>query len=126
VLNLVRKIGAWIGTQIIAAETYGIEPFSYELKQCIQDSAHMSDHALQILNDDTTPMEYVVVLLQRKFGLSRVESIQKMQEIHENGRAEVLVSSESVVSEVAREIEYEAFSKGIGLKCAVVALKTPS
>ena len=125
-LTLVKKIGAWIGAQIMATETYGVEPFTYELKQRIQGSVHMGDHVLQILNDDTTPMEYVVVLFQIKFELSRAESIQKMQEIHENGKAEILLSSESVVFEVAKAIESEAFSKGIGLKCAVVALKDRS
>jgi ATP-dependent Clp protease adapter protein ClpS len=123
VLNLLNKIGTWVSNQIISTETYGIEPFPYELKQKIHDSAHPHDHALQILNDDTTPMEYVVVLFQRKFGLSRMESIQKMQEIHENGKAEILVHSESIVSAAAKAIESEALSKGMGLKCKVVALK---
>lgn len=125
-LKLISKIGAWIGTQIIATETYGIQSFPYELKQRIQDSVHIRDHVLQMINDDTTPMEYVVVLLQIKFGLSRGESVQRMQEIHENGKAEIMAGSESVISEVAKAIESEAFSKGIGLKCSVVALKIAS
>lgn len=61
-LNLLNEIGAWISNQMISTETYGIELFPYELKQKIYDSAHPHDHALQILNDDTTPMEYVVVV----------------------------------------------------------------
>lgn len=52
-----------------------------------------------------------------------MESIQKMQEIHESGKAEILVHSESVVSATAKAIESEASSKGMGLKCKVAELK---
>ena len=122
-LNLVKKIGTWVSNQIISTETYGIEPFSHELKIQIQYSSHMNSHALQILNDETTSMEYVVALFQIKFGLSRADAFQKMQEIHENGKVEVLVHSESFVSEAAKAIESEASGKGIGLKCKIVEFK---
>ena len=40
-----------------------------------------------LLNDDQTPMEFVVVVLERFFGMTRLEAQSQMLHIHHEGRA---------------------------------------
>jgi ATP-dependent Clp protease adaptor protein ClpS len=39
-----------------------------------------------LLNDDFTPMDFVVVVLERFFGLSREQSTQVMLKVHREGK----------------------------------------
>lgn len=39
-----------------------------------------------LLNDDFTPMEFVVAVLQKFFGMSREKSTQVMLKVHREGR----------------------------------------
>ena len=39
-----------------------------------------------LLNDDYTPMEFVVVVLQKFFGMSREQSTRIMLKVHRDGR----------------------------------------
>ena len=39
-----------------------------------------------LLNDDYTPMEFVVDVLQRIFGLDRIRATRVMLEVHTNGK----------------------------------------
>ena len=39
-----------------------------------------------MLNDDYTPMEFVVDVLQRIFGLDRIRATRVMLEVHTNGK----------------------------------------
>ena len=39
-----------------------------------------------LLNDDYTPMEFVVIVLQKFFGLGREASTQVMLKVHREGR----------------------------------------
>lgn len=40
-----------------------------------------------LLNDDFTPMEFVVALLEQVFRMPRARAIQVMLEVHQKGRA---------------------------------------
>ncbi len=40
---------------------------------------------VMLLNDDYTPMEFVVVVLQRFFGMSRERATQVMLKVHREG-----------------------------------------
>jgi ATP-dependent Clp protease adaptor protein ClpS len=39
-----------------------------------------------LLNDDFTPMDFVVVVLEKFFGLSREQSTQVMLKVHREGK----------------------------------------
>jgi ATP-dependent Clp protease adaptor protein ClpS len=41
---------------------------------------------VMLLNDDFTPMEFVVAVLQKFFGMSREKSTQVMLKVHREGR----------------------------------------
>jgi ATP-dependent Clp protease adaptor protein ClpS len=42
-----------------------------------------------LLNDDFTPMDFVVVVLEKFFGLSREQSTQVMLKVHREGKVPV-------------------------------------
>jgi ATP-dependent Clp protease adaptor protein ClpS len=46
-----------------------------------------------MLNDDFTPMEFVVLVLERFFGLSSSQSVEIMMTVHQKGVALVAVFS---------------------------------
>jgi ATP-dependent Clp protease adapter protein ClpS len=57
------------------------------LQDSPQDSAHDSTCGVEILNDDFTPMEFVVYVLSEYFGMARPEAIRMMLEVHHKGSA---------------------------------------
>ena len=63
-----------------------------------------SPYRVLILNDDFTPMDFVVEILERVFWKTREEAIQVMLEVHHNGLGEcgtyTYEAAESKVAEV--------------------------
>jgi ATP-dependent Clp protease adaptor protein ClpS len=49
-----------------------------------------------ILNDDYTPMEFVIMVLERFFGLTHQESFELMLTVHQKGLAVVGVYSREI------------------------------
>src|SRR5262245_36202656 len=52
-----------------------------------QDSAQDSNYGVEILNDDFTPMEFVVYVLSQYFGMARPDATRLMLQIHYKGSA---------------------------------------
>lgn len=48
-------------------------------------------YKVMLLNDDFTPMEFVVLVLERFFGLSNAQSVEIMLTVHQKGIALVAV-----------------------------------
>ncbi|HHJ13899.1 MAG TPA: ATP-dependent Clp protease adapter ClpS [Gammaproteobacteria bacterium] len=95
-----------------------------------KDTRHDGDHGLSVLearprlkqppmykvvlhNDDYTPMEFVVMLLEQLFGMSREKATQVMLHVHTRGKAvcgvytrEVAETKVAQVNEFARENEH--------------------
>jgi ATP-dependent Clp protease adapter protein ClpS len=79
---------------------------------------------IEILNDNTTPMEFVVTTLSRNLEMSQEEAIKLMLEIHAKGGALVPLSP-SRAETVAAAIAGEAKAAGHPLVCRVaVATET--
>ena len=71
-----------------------------------------------IFNDDYTPMEFVVYVLQNFFGLDRDKATQIMLEVHTHGKGvcgiftkEVAETKSSQVNNYARENEHPLVSE---------------
>jgi ATP-dependent Clp protease adaptor protein ClpS len=63
-----------------------------------------------LLNDDYTPMEFVVLVLQEFFGMSREKATQVMLRVHREGRGvcgvyprDIAATKVELVSEFSRE-----------------------
>lgn len=60
-----------------------------------------------ILNDDFTPMEFVVLVLERFFGLSHAQAFDLMLTVHKKGLAVVGVYSHEVAeTKVAQVMDF--------------------
>jgi len=72
---------------------------------------------IEILNDRTTPMEFVVSVLSRHLGFSREQAIVKMIEIHNSGGMLIALPSEERAKAVADAISQEAHVAGYSFVC---------
>ncbi|MFZ9679697.1 MAG: ATP-dependent Clp protease adapter ClpS [Quisquiliibacterium sp.] len=70
-------------------------------------------YQVMLLNDDFTPMEFVVSVLQKFFGMSRERAVQVMLKVHREGRGvcglyprDVAATKVEQVSSYAREHQH--------------------
>ncbi|MGJ8545863.1 MAG: ATP-dependent Clp protease adapter ClpS [Sulfitobacter sp.] len=60
-----------------------------------------------LLNDDFTPMEFVVIVLERFFGLNHAQSVEIMLTVHKKGLAVVGVFSHEIAeTKVAQVMDF--------------------
>jgi ATP-dependent Clp protease adapter protein ClpS len=75
---------------------------------------------IEILNDNRTPMEFVVSILQKSVGLSRIDATRKMLEIHTKGGVLLSMPSPDESRRVAEAIVAEARGNNHPLVCRAV------
>lgn len=64
-------------------------------------------YKVMLLNDDFTPMEFVVIVLERFFGLNHAQSFELMLTVHKKGLAVVGVFSHEIAeTKVAQVMDY--------------------
>ncbi len=114
-----NKILNWLHDKFLGATDYGIVRFSGIMEFKIQEGMQGADHALFFLNNDLTPMDYVVELLRVKFQMKRDQAALLMMQVHENGSAEVMRNSLEVLEEVAEHLRQEAIRLGYMLDCKI-------
>jgi ATP-dependent Clp protease adaptor protein ClpS len=74
-----------------------------------------------LLNDDFTPMEFVVHVLEQMFGKDRESATRIMLEAHNTGRGECGNYPFAVADAKAKEVESSAREHGHPLRCIVEA-----
>ncbi len=75
---------------------------------------------VEILNDNATPMEFVVSVLSSHLGLTRTEAIRTMLTIHYKGGALLPTASGAAANVAAQAIASEASNSGYPLVCRAV------
>jgi len=80
-------------------------------------------YGLEILNDNATPMEFVVSALSTHLGMSHNHSVQIVLSIHERGGALLLMTSLADAKKVADTITAEAAQQGFPLVCRAVSIE---
>ena len=64
-------------------------------------------YKVMILNDDFTPMEFVVMVLERFFGMSHAQAFELMLTVHKKGVAVVGVYSHEIAeTKVAQVMDF--------------------
>ena len=64
-------------------------------------------YKVMLLNDDFTPMEFVVIVLERFFGMSQAQAFDIMLTVHKKGLAVVGVFSHEVAeTKVAQVMDF--------------------
>jgi ATP-dependent Clp protease adapter protein ClpS len=79
-------------------------------------------HGVEFANDNKTPMEFVVRVLEQYFGMERKAATLTMLQIHRQGRATVPAGSKEHAETTAAQTVQEARKRGYPLACAAVAL----
>ncbi len=77
---------------------------------------------IEILNDDRTPMEFVVTVLRNAVGLSEKDAIRTMIEIHTKGGVLLPKASLDESQRIADAVTAEALSSKHPLVCRAVSL----
>ena len=70
-----------------------------------------------LLNDDYTPMDFVVAVLEQIFGRDRESATQLMLKVHHEGRAVCGVYSRDVAETKVAHVVHVARSAGHPLQC---------
>lgn len=79
-------------------------------------------HGVEILNDDSTKMEFVVSVLQKQFGLNEPEAIRAMLDIHRNGGVILARESFEESKRIAEAVTEGAHLDGYSLTCRAVSV----
>ena len=74
-------------------------------------------HQVVMLNDDYTPMEFVVVVIQEFFNKDRESATQIMLKIHLDGRGICGVYSRDVAATKVQQVQEAAHQAGHPLQC---------
>jgi ATP-dependent Clp protease adaptor protein ClpS len=90
---------------------------SVVLERLTQRVQPPSMHQVVMLNDDYTPMEFVVVVIQEFFGKDMETATQIMLKIHLDGRAVCGVYSRDVAATKVDQVMEAAHKAGHPLQC---------
>jgi len=90
------------------------------------DDARPGLYRVMLLNDDETPMEFVVNVLERFFGMDREGATRLMLRVHNEGMAECGVYPYSEADRKAADVQYFARAHRHPLQCAIETIPTPS
>jgi ATP-dependent Clp protease adaptor protein ClpS len=73
--------------------------FPEEIKLLLKKDITDQGFNIALQNDDSTPMEYVVFVLEKLFGIEQEMAIKKMLEVHEKGSSIIVngVSNEAAI-----------------------------
>jgi ATP-dependent Clp protease adaptor protein ClpS len=74
-----------------------------------------------LLNDDYTPMEYVVVVLEQFFGKRREEAVNIMLHVHQKGLGVCGVFSREIAETKVRQVLQHAREHRHPLQCTMEA-----
>ena len=72
-----------------------------------------------LVNDDVTPMEFVVNVLEDLFGKSRDEAIKIMLEVHQGGQAVCGVFPDARARELVSQVTFLAERAGYPLRLSL-------
>jgi ATP-dependent Clp protease adaptor protein ClpS len=92
------------------------------LKQSILNGKNLGHFQVVIYNDDTTPMEFVMEVLEYYLGYNVKDATLKMAQIHKTGCSDVYTSTEELASIACQLIQEATQTKKHSLKCAVQSL----
>ena len=72
-----------------------------------------------LLNDDYTPMEFVVLVLEQFFGMNREKATQVMLAVHTKGKGVCGIYPQDIAETKAAQVNQSARDSGHPLLCEV-------
>ncbi|HEY0684842.1 MAG TPA: ATP-dependent Clp protease adaptor ClpS [Steroidobacter sp.] len=83
-------------------------------------------HGIEILNDDKTPMVFVVWVLEKELGFDTKAATRTMLQIHTKGGALLALKTREEAERVASAITWHAHDRGHPLSCKAVSVDRES
>src|SRR5215216_1352449 len=104
-------------TKVPATKPAGDDGDSVVLERRPQKTAPPQMYQVVMLNDDYTPMEFVIVVLQEYFSKDRETATQIMLKIHLDGRGICGVYSRDMAATKVNQVMEAAHQAGHPLQC---------
>jgi ATP-dependent Clp protease adaptor protein ClpS len=98
---------------------YSITPLPDNLKYKLEENIDGELYILILLNDDITPMEYVIQMLKECLGKSHCHSMYLMLKVHNSGSAQLITGNKTTLEDVAKHIETDARGKKLPIKFSI-------
>ncbi|WP_380058729.1 ATP-dependent Clp protease adapter ClpS [Falsihalocynthiibacter sp. SS001] len=89
------------------------------ITKTVSKTARPPLYKVLLLNDDYTPMEFVIHVLERFFGVSHQEAFELMLTVHKKGLAVVGVFSHEVAETKVAQVMDAARQKQHPLQCTM-------
>jgi len=116
-----EKVTDWAKVEHIArGEEDPLEPLTDELLESLAFEVADDSYAVAAYNDDRTPMDFVVIVLESYFKMDEDTAIKTMLKIHEEGSVKLLQINKGAGDQLADVIMKEASNRDYPLKCAAV------
>ena len=80
-------------------------------------------YCVVLLNDDFTPMDFVVWVLQRFFGMNETRAQQVMMEVHEQGRGICGIFPKDIAATKVAQVSAYAQKNEHPLACVMEEMK---
>jgi ATP-dependent Clp protease ATP-binding subunit ClpA len=106
--------------EVVFYRTHGVAPTSPSHEAAVPDAA---DLQVVLYNDDYTPMQFVVDVLQKFFSMSRDDATETMLEVHREGVAVCGLYDRGAAQELMKNVLEYAREHGHPLHCGVVVPK---
>jgi ATP-dependent Clp protease adapter protein ClpS len=104
------------------SDRYSVLPLLLEIDQGLERFSGQNLCVLEIFNDDTTPMEYVIYVIERFSKRDRVQATKLALKVHGTGSGHIAAGGRSILEAIAKLIEQDATARQYPFKCAVRAV----
>ncbi|MES3019998.1 MAG: ATP-dependent Clp protease adaptor ClpS [Pseudomonadota bacterium] len=102
-----------------SSRKYSILPLPAQIAEELDAALDGKLYVIELQNDDITPMDYVVQVVQMFSGKDRYQAVQLMLKIHEEGTGQLIAGSKDTLDKIARHIEEDARDRKFPFKCKV-------
>lgn len=116
-MSIKSRIRSWLGLEDISA--VGAPDVRFVVSRQGKVSTDFT-HGVEILNDQTTTMDFVVNMLMQHFDMEKANALIAMAICHTKGGAVLPVDSSEQAERVAQRITAEARERSFPLVCRAV------
>lgn len=81
------------------------------------DIKYPKSYCVVLYNDNTTPMDFVIEVLEEIFDYSEKDAQDKTYEIHEKGSGIIYVCTKEIAESLTSEVQEYSNRFGYSLKC---------
>ena len=100
-----------------------LEPIDFgDIYKSDDDQKDSEIVSIEMLNDDTTPMEFVVNVLTGYFQFSEKDATKLMMTIHRKGSGAVHDIKNHAAKAILNQIKSESDKRGLAFKCRVTGV----